>query len=177
MGYHQRLARIPKSTKNEVVGLSFEHLKNKYEDHFFITELDGYEELMYIGDIEKIQGTQFFDFNIDDYGYEFSILSKDDLKNIIEQYYKHVQKEFTNLKELLTPLCKNEQIDYAPIISHLYSKFQIWGDSGMNWRPYNLNEKQENIVDSNRYEYDIFDLVRILKTFDFENDYLILSGW
>lgn len=177
MGYHQRLAKIPKTTKNEVSGLSFDLLKNKYEDDFFITELDGYKELMYLGDIKDISGTQFFDFNIKDYGYEFSILTKDDLKNIIEQYYQHVQNEFTKLKELLTPLCKNEDVDYGPIISHLYSKFQIWGDSEMSFRPYSLNENRENIVDSDRYEYDVFELVRILKTFDFENDYLILSGW
>lgn len=177
MGYHQRLARIPKTTKNEVSGLSFDFVKGQYEDDFFLTALNGYKELIYLGDIKDISGTPFFDFNIKDYGYEFSILTKDDLKNIIEQYYKHVQNEFTNLKELLTPLCKNEQIDYGAIVSHLYSKFQIWGDNGMNWRPYNLNENRENIVDSNRYEYDVFELVRILKSFDFENNYLILSGW
>lgn len=176
MGYHQRLARIPKTTKNEVSGLNLELVQARY-DIDTIRELPHYEELIYLGDIKDISGTPFFDFNIEDYGYEFSILTKDDLKNIIEQYYKHVQNEFTNLKELLTPLCKNEQIDYGAIVSHIYSKFQIWGDSGMNWRPYNLNENRENIVDSNRYEYDVFDLVRILKSFDFENDYLILSGW
>lgn len=175
MGYHQRLARIPKTT--DVSGLSFENIKEQCEDDFFLTKLNGYEELIYLGDIKDITGTPFFDFNIKDYGYEFSILTKDDLKSIIEQYYLHVQTEFTKLKELLSPLCKNEQIEYGAIVSHLYSKFQIWGDNGMNWRPYNLNDNIDNIVNSNRYEYDVFDLVRILKSFDFKNDYLIMSGW
>lgn len=176
MSYHQRLAKIPKTAQNKVAGLTFEQLESKYNEHFFITNLRGYKELMYLGDV-KISGTDFFSFDINQYGYEFHILTQDDLKNIIEQYYKHVQNEFTKLNELLNPLCKNENVDYGPIISHLYSKFQIWGDTGMNWRPYNLNENRENIVDSNRYEYDVFELVRILKTFDFKKNYLILSGW
>lgn len=101
MGYHQRLARIPKTT--DVSGLSFENIKEQCEDDFFLTKLNGYEELIYLGDIKDITGTPFFDFNIKDYGYEFSILTKDDLKSIIEQYYLHVQTEFTKLKELLSP--------------------------------------------------------------------------
>lgn len=176
MGYHQRLARISKKIKDICSGKSHEQVMKKYRiDEFY--DLPTYKELIYLGDIKDVSGTQFFHFDIKDYGYEFSILTKDDLKNIIEQYYQHVNREFTNLKELLKPLCKNEQIDYRQIVSHLYGKFQIWGNNDLKWRPYNLREDRENIVNSNRYEYDVFELVRILKTFDFEKNYLILSGW
>lgn len=176
MGYHQRLAKISKKIKDECSGESYEQVLARYDVEEFY-DLPTYKELIYLGDIKNISGTRFFHFNLEDYGYEFSILSQDDLKNIIEQYYQHVNDEFTNLHKLLTPLCKNEQINYGQLCSHIYGKFQIWGNNELNWRPYNLRDNSENIVDSNRYEYDVFELVRILKTFNWKKNYLILSGW
>ena len=176
LGYHQRLARISKKIKEDCSGKPYEQVLAQYDIEAFY-DLPTAEDLIYLGDIKNISGTPFFSFNLKDYGYEFSILTKDDLKNIIEQYYQHVNKEFTKLKELLAPLCKNEQIDYDQIVSHLYGKFQIWGNNDLKWRPYNLREDRENIVDSNRYEYDVFELVRILKTFNWKKNHLVLSGW
>ena len=45
------------------------------------------------------------------------------------------------------------------------------------YRPYNLDDTDDEIVKSWRYEYTIFELVRLMKTFDWENNYLIFYGW
>ena len=42
--------------------------------------------------------------------------------------------------------------------------------------PYNLNDK-DKLVNSWLYEYEIFELVFILKTFDWENYSLLFYGW
>ena len=45
------------------------------------------------------------------------------------------------------------------------------------YRPYNLKEDNSEIVSSWRYEYAIFEMVRLFKTFDWENNYLLFYGW
>ena len=44
-------------------------------------------------------------------------------------------------------------------------------------KPYNTDIEDEKIVNSWLYEYSIFELVRLFKKFDWENDVLLLYGW
>ena len=57
------------------------------------------------------------------------------------------------------------------------SKAREWGNKFLN--PYYLDEETTDgaIVKSWEYEYAIFNLVYIYRTFDWENDYLIYSAW
>lgn len=41
----------------------------------------------------------------------------------------------------------------------------------------NTNKEKESLVSSWLYEHTIFDLVRIYKTFDWENKCLLFMGW
>lgn len=43
--------------------------------------------------------------------------------------------------------------------------------------PYNIDKTKEKIVNSWLFEYEIFELVRIYKTFDWKNNYLLFYGW
>lgn len=43
--------------------------------------------------------------------------------------------------------------------------------------PYNIAIDDEQIVSSWEYEYAIFELVRLYKSFDWDNNYLIFLGW
>ena len=43
--------------------------------------------------------------------------------------------------------------------------------------PIDLDESRERITGDWSYEYTIFELVRLYKIFDWENDELVLVGW
>ena len=45
------------------------------------------------------------------------------------------------------------------------------------WLPYDLNPKEERIVNASSYEYQIFEMVRIYKTIDFDRFDLLLIQW
>lgn len=45
------------------------------------------------------------------------------------------------------------------------------------WLPYDLNPKEERIVNASSYEYQIFEMVRIYKTLDFDRSDLLLIQW
>jgi hypothetical protein len=100
---------------------------------------------------------------------EFDILSKEGLGSIIEEYRKETEKY---LKELL------KSNDIEKYKEHIERKLTEWqGKFGL--RPYYLDEQNTDgpIVASWYLEYAIFNLVHIYRFFDWENDYLIYSGW
>jgi len=177
MGYHLRLAKIEKTMKSHCSGFkTYKQVMKRFmiEDFY---DLPTYEELIYLGDVTVNEKENFFAFDIKKYGYDFHIISEKELENIIEQYYQHVRKYYNKLYDEVSKMAKDEPFNQGVIGSHMLSMRNNWCDDICNWRPYNLNRDKENIVSSDRYEYDVFELVRILKTFDFKNNYLILSGW
>lgn len=115
-----------------------------------------------------------------DYG--FALLMKDDFKAVIEAYR---QKIIEWLKSLLNP---DESQVTAPRLSkeerkHLEWKYEIedkldkWSGKYFGIFPIDLDESRERITGDWAYEYAIFELVRVYKTFDWENDDLVLVGW
>lgn len=108
----------------------------------------------------------FYQFDLDDV--EFKICTKEDLVRIIKFYHEGTASYY---KELGTE-------DGISFESHKRSFIREWeNDFGIN--PYYLDETKKDgaIVKSWKMEYAIFNLVHIYQTFDFENNYLIYSGW
>lgn len=110
-----------------------------------------------------------------DYG--FDLLTKDDFKAIIEFYR---QKIIEWLKDLLNPennpaipprLSKEEMQQRA-----IEDKLDKWIGKYASI-PIDLDESTERVTGSWLYEYAIFELVRLYKTFDWEHNDLILMGW
>lgn len=115
-----------------------------------------------------------------DYG--FALLTKDDFKSVIEFYR---QKIIAWLQSLLNPdesqiasnkLSKEER-------KHLEWEYEIkdrldsWSGKYFGTLPIDLDESRERITGDWSYEYAIFELVRLYKIFDWENDDLVLVGW
>lgn len=75
---------------------------------------------------------------------------------------------------------EKEQWQYNRVMMALCDKAYEWSDEKCNgWEllPYNLNKDNKAIISSWLYEYEIFELVRIYKTFDPETEVLIYYGW
>jgi len=65
--------------------------------------------------------------------------------------------------------------DRQDTVVHLSSLIREW--EGKYTLPYNLDEDKDEIVSSWKYEYSVFELVRIFKTFDWENNKMVWYGW
>jgi len=133
--------------------------------------------------------------------YDFWIVEKEYLKHIIE-FYK--QKVVNYYNEMLNPFFgadvefsefmdsirhsydggnKNYTFDFTKITqeqqTQLFEILHHMRSMRSEWTlliPYNL-EKGDHITDSWKYEYNIFELVRIYKTFDWENDIMVYYGY
>lgn len=93
---------------------------------------------------------------------EFSIGSKELLEYIIGYYKSKVIDYYKNL----------ENYEYEELKKEIHSKWIEWALVS----PFDLNINNPKIVSSWKYEYAVFELVRIYKTFDWENNILIYSG-
>lgn len=115
-----------------------------------------------------------------DYG--FALLTKDDFKAVIEAYR---QKIIDWLKSLLDPdfdsiipseLSKEERRHI--LIDHgIQDKMDSWSGKYFGISPIDLDENKGRITGDWSYEYAIFELVRVYKSFDWKNDDLVLVGW
>lgn len=116
----------------------------------------------------------------DDYG--FALLTKDDFKAVIESYRQKIIEWFKSLLEPedeLLSVCElsKEERRRSLIDNEIQDKIDSWSEKYFGISPIDLDENKERITSDWSYEYAIFELVRLYKTFDWENDDLVLMGW
>lgn len=115
-----------------------------------------------------------------DYG--FALLTKDDFKAVIEAYRQRIVDWF---QELLKPdksrifsnklsIEERKRLEWEDEIK---AKWEKWCGKYFGISPIDLDESRERITGDWSYEYAIFELVRLYKVFDWENDDLVLVGW
>lgn len=116
-------------------------------------------------------------------------------KNKIKNYYNKMMTPFFGEKydpcEFLNA-CKSEyngsnfdiKFDFSKITQQqqnaLWEMLEHIRWFRIEWTqltPFDLDDGNKKITKSWKFEYGIFDLVRIYKTFDWENDLLIYYGW
>lgn len=108
----------------------------------------------------------------------YQILTKASLKSLIEQY----ENEIIEMMDKKLIAYKD---DPELAVSDLYMKRQYWRiDNFPSLKSYKLieeedrkNDKDGSITSIELMEYQIFNVVHIYNTFDWENDFLIVSGW
>ena len=169
MGYRARLGRVAKKEKERFVGKSYEEVKTmllnegapyRPDFHIQLYELGKYfnftkgTKSFYAFDIEKVCGAEFF------------IMSKEELKELIEECHDIIYQNYAHL------LQGNRDIQ-----EFLASRVREWCAKFLT--PYYLDQEKTDgeIVCSWQYEYAIFNLVYIYRTFNWEKDYLIYSAW
>ena len=196
MGYRSRLGRVAKSDRERYMGKSYDACEITLEESY----PDGDEGALYRPHFHEqfielgkycqfeIAPEPFYDgFDIgEECESEFHILSKYGLKQIIREYHENVA---TRYKELFEQL---EDGQTGEVTNFLRSRMNEWSfercdmyknaEHPFDMSPYYLDSEPSQVTDgfiarSWQYEYQIFNLTYIYRTFDWENDYLIYSAW
>ena len=115
-----------------------------------------------------------------DYG--FALLTKEDFKTVIEAYRQKIINWFQSLlnpeDDLIIPAkLSKEERKHLAIEHEIQDKIDSWSGKYFGISPIDLDESRERITGDWSYEYAIFELVRLYKIFDWENDDLVLVGW
>jgi len=140
----------------------------------------------------------------EDEDYDLRVVTKEFLEYIINQYAEQIRKYYT---DMLTPFFPNDtphtflnsikteynhpnnkhtfnfdlitaeqQTALFKIIEHVNSFNYEWNSRWGSDTPFDLNKGPE-ITNSWKYEYAIFELVRIYKSFDWEKNVMIYYGY
>lgn len=200
MGYRSYIGSIPRKEYNEIKNMSirdlFKHKKVDFDDQ---------DECISVYDIPKevlFEMGKYFDampkkllkpFFINKetqklYTQEndFYLVGKKFLEHLLELNSNKVKKIYSEmLSGILTedrfPKIKqlsdiDEKVIYK-ILDHVKSMGSEWGCSEFSDSPpYNLKDGNE-ITTSWKYEYNVFELVRLYKTFDWKNNVMIFYAW
>ena len=106
--------------------------------------------------------------------YQPVICSKEDFLDVINNYKQQIIQYY---EYLLEPAKNDSEVSIKDKqMTHITFRLQDWKNN-YNLQPINTDLTKDTICDSWLFEYAIFELVRIYKTFDWENDALILLGW
>ena len=78
-----------------------------------------------------------------------------------------------------SPITSDELSSIYKLIDHVRDMAIEWSVTGWfsDTVPYNVNLEDSKIVSSWKYEYEIFELVRIYKTFDWKKNVMIYYGY
>lgn len=112
----------------------------------------------------------------------FALLTKDDFKAVIEAYRQKIIKWLQSLLNVDERICfseelTKEQYQFETLKQEVKDKIDSWSGKYFGISPIDLDESRERITGDWSYEYAIFELVRVYKAFDWENDELVLVGW
>lgn len=177
MSYRYCIGSFPKSKVEKYQNKTGEEIAKEFGDsdgYFLYASPDELNELEYLGDLKynRENWKDFYSFDIKDYGYDFYILEKEDLIAIIKLVEKEVSNYYEEKYKCLEQEPEEIVKDLAPMV---FSKKNEWSTEFCENLILDKNEMCS--TQSGHYEYMIFNLIAILKMFDWENDYLIFNGW
>ena len=184
MGYRRYIGSISKKDYRAIKSITLEQYKA--DNDAYSKFRDSIKELHNFGSCESLydkrycknffknkEMREFFDTDFETY-----IITKELLTNIIEIYTNKVKTYYQNLLS---------NIDWYKVkkenVKDIDSKIlydMIYHINGMSseWNyltPYDLYRGDE-VTTSWKYEYNIFELVRIYKTFDWKKNYMVYYG-
>jgi len=183
MGYRLRIGRVPKRSRLRFLGLDHAHADMLIDEDDSLYYPAFHEQLYEIGKyVDFNDGLEPFytGFDIEaECEAEFHIMQKADLKRILEVYHELIWQNYIELANREGECLDDEDGGTSRIQRFLESRAREW-NNGFGLVPYRLDEPigcDGEITGSWQYEYAIFNLVYIYRTFDWDNDYMIYSGW
>lgn len=200
MGYRTYIGKIPKTEWEKITDLSRNELyklKDEDPEDGWVSMNQICEELYEFGKYTEFDNEKFYtpffrnketqDWYASDH--DFHLVGKDFFEHVIDHYVELVRKYFQNI---LKPFINEEtnrpdfngdmfsaerKMGIMDCMEYVRGMAQEWGVASFfdDTRPFKLDG--DVITNSWKYEYSIFELIRIYKTFDWENDYLVYYGW
>jgi hypothetical protein len=106
---------------------------------------------------------------------DFFLLSNEGIVRLIEYHRERVFNYYSSVKPEASDLF-DEHDSYKQAID---KKVRQWGETCTKYKlyPYNLSLESECLVSAWDYEYQVFELVRIYKSIDWDNQLVTLNGW
>lgn len=184
MGYRNYIGKLKKEinwdmTFNELLNFCKKEKNDERIDwvspYMLVEEIHEFGKYV---NIKKLEGNLKHCFNQNEVrkhfesDYEFMEIKKEGLKAIIEEYTVYVSNYYESL--LKKDEFEDETVEQK-CLTAIKDKLRIWKNDYCV--PYNLDKSDENLVSSWEYEYTIFELVRIYKTFDWEKETMIWYGY
>lgn len=175
MGYNYRISKLLKKdfilinlkNQKELADIYGDKEGFIYAGDVFGEELYNFGDSLNLKDIDKIYENSLNFFSKDETQEYFEennpkVLTKETLAIIINIYKDRVLNYYKKMSEE----CTSDKQDY------FINKIDLWSSNLI----IDTKNKSKNLVDSGYYEYDIFQMMFIYKTFDFENNCLIFHG-
>lgn len=191
MGYPLYLGKMPKKTYDKIKDMDRKEvieLINPGEDYFSVYELPDLEVVYELGKYVDHQHDgcceQLFSKFTDEDHYMW-YCTEDMILKIIEDHHNDLdsyQSGLLNIFEQCWLKLKEpnfeQRMDNPDLLHHLRSELSKWRN-GFDIKEYCLDKSRPQVTagnSSSKYS-GIFELVRIYKTFDWDNDILIYYGW
>ena len=189
MGYRLYLGAVTKDRYTELCNMTKEELfrfkgKDPEDEYAYVgpydiptTNLFEFGKYIEFGD-KKFFGRFFNNEELNDFmtnEHDFWKVDKSFLRHIIEYYAEEIKKWYL---EMLPPLDKYGRPDGEPTdeqrakqYDHVLGFYREW-----TLGPFNL-DKGDEVTTSWKWEYNMFEYVRLYKHFDFDNHVLIYYGY
>lgn len=94
-------------------------------------------------------------------------------KNKVVEYLKSLVKVDVDDTDSLLRQVQPDKLDLQAVCNAIMDKLVVWD----RYLPYDLDEHTDKISSSQYYEYQIFELVRLYKTIDWDKYVLLFMGW
>jgi hypothetical protein len=190
MGYRNYIGSLPRAeydfiksfTKEELFKYKNQSLEEDDDGHIGVYDVAS-KELYELGKYSEVGGVKFFSPVFEneelqkyfDDEHDFYIVNKEFLKHVIEHYTQKVKDFYSKLLKGIEHK-DSDKIDSKKAYE-LYEHIRGNASEWLQLTPYNLDNDSDEITTSWKFEYSIFELVRIYKTFDWENEVMIYYGY
>lgn len=185
MGYRNYLYKIKKKDVNKIKNISLDELKKKYgeedDDYINIHKLIGdkcifeFGKLYWDDTIERIESTGkklFSNDEVQEFFYDYApyLVGKEALKEAIDIYEGKIKTMYAELDKKVEQ-AETFEDKYELCKSHI-SDYERWWQ-----RCFVIDLEKDAICQSWLYEHQIFELVHLYKTIDFDEYDLVFLGW
>ena len=183
MGYRNKIALLEIKVRDEIKDMTYKQLQKWYGDDYVpcyeiadeVYEIGKYWDHKFMKQFKKdifTRPSTNKQFNEES---EFYIVGKEGLKAIIDSYHDKILNYY---KSILNPNPAEVEIGWQDTPEKaIQSKLKEWERNKWNVLPYNLDLKKDEVVSSWKFEYQIFELVRLYKTIDETKHLICITGW
>lgn len=174
MGYRHKIGILDKKTYRKINKLNHDELISEFgeKEEGFVACYHITKEVYCLGKCcefnftkemkKRVFKNKLIDNMFNDEN-DFYIITREGFETIIEDYRKKIVHYYKNL-----PSEENS------LVSHVKEILDEW-ENPFNLKPYSLSG--EEMVTSWKYEYAIFELVRIYRSIDWDKQYVTITGW